>query len=367
MTCRREVIRTLGGGALLGMAGCVGGRGETSDEQERRTITDGAGRSVEIPATVERLVAVGPGSLRQIAYLGATDRVVGVEDAEADGWARKTPYNQANPELRERPVIGSAGPNAAGNSEQILAVDPDVIVYYGDPSRADSLQAQTDTPVVVLRIVDFVDEAARETMYETWRLLGTILGKESRAETLADFVRSIISDLEERVTDLPASERRRTYVGAINYKGAHGLATTRKTFPPFQFVGVENVAAGLDTDAASVQVSEEQLLAWDPPTVFVSAANLERVREDLRSTAAFAQLEAVANGAVYAILPHASYHHNYGSILCNAYFVGRTNYPERFDDVSLAAKADAIFDALLGTALFDPLTETYDAFEPLEV
>jgi iron complex transport system substrate-binding protein len=368
MTRRRNVLRTLGTGAVFGLAGCTGIRSSAGDNgSATRTITDGAGRSVDVPETVERVVGVGPGSLRQIAYLGATDRVVGVEDAEVDGWARKVPYNQANPELRDLPVIGSAGPNAGGNSEKILAVDPDVLFYYGDPSRADSLQEQTETPVVVLKIVDFVGKEARETMYDTWRLVGNILDTSDRAEAVIEFVDETISDLHERTAGIPADERETAYVGAINYKGAHGLATTRKTFPPFRFVNVENVATNLDTDAASVQVSQEQLLTWDPATMFVSAANLGRVREDVRSNSAFEQIDAVGDGAVYSILPHASYHHNYGSILANAYFVGRTLYPDRFDDLDFESKTNAIYEELLGTGLYDELTNTYDAYRQLDL
>jgi iron complex transport system substrate-binding protein len=321
---------------------------------------------VSVPRPVERVVGIGPGALRQIAYLDATDRVVGVEDAER-GWARTVPYNLANPELRELPVVGSAGPNAGGNSEKLLSVDPDVIVYYGDVSRAESLQEQTGTPVVVLNVVDFVDRDARETTYETWRLLGTVLGASERAERLVSFVEATLEDLDRRTEEISADQRKRAYVGAVNYKGAHGIATTRNPFPPFEFVNVENVASSVRTDAPSVQVSDEKLLAWNPETMFVSADNLDRVRRDARSSAPVQRLDAVASGATYSILPHASYHHNYGSILANAYFVGRTMYPDRFGDVSVASKTNAIFEDLLGASLYDELLASYGAYERLDL
>jgi iron complex transport system substrate-binding protein len=365
MPRRRAVLRAVGAGAVFGLGGCTGvSSSGSTDRGETRAITDGAGRTVAVPEAVERVVGVGPGALRQLAYLDATDRVVGVEDAE-NGWAKTVPYNLANPALRELPVIGSAGPNAGGNSEKILAVDPDVIFYYGDSSRAGSLQSQTETPVVVLNIVDIVDSAARETMYETWRLLGDILGKADRAEELVAFVEQTLADLDERTADVPAGERERAYVGAINYKGSHGIATTRKTFPPFAFVNVENVASGIGTDAASVQVSEEQLLTWDPETIFLGADNLQYVSDDLDSNAGIGRIDAIERGATYSILPHASYHHNYGSILANAYFVGQTVYPEQFDR-SLESKTNAIFEALLGAPLYEQLIDAYDAYRQFD-
>ena len=47
----------------------------------KRTITDGAGRTVEIPAQVTRIVPLG-NAPRMIVYLGLADRVVGIESCE---------------------------------------------------------------------------------------------------------------------------------------------------------------------------------------------------------------------------------------------------------------------------------------------
>ena len=362
MYSRRDALGVIST-SVIACAGC-GGSEPTS--RSTRTVSDGFGRSVSVPDTVERVVGVGPGALRQIAYLDAADRVVGIEDAE-DGWARRVPYNQANPEIRDKPVIGSAGPNAGGNSEAILSVDPDVILYYGDRSRVESLQAQTDTPVVGLEIVDFVGPDSRETMFDTWRLLGDVLGKDGRAERVIEFVRETVGDLQARAEAIPDSKRERAYVGAINYKGAHGIATTRKRFAPFRWTGVENVAGAISTDAASVEISDEQLLRWDPATMFVSASNLGQVREDAAASPEYDTIQAIEEGEVYSILPHASYHHNYGSILANTYFVGRTVYPDRFEDVDLETKTNEIFESMLGTGLYETLLEAYDAFQRLEL
>ncbi|WP_332322181.1 ABC transporter substrate-binding protein [Halodesulfurarchaeum sp.] len=367
MYYRRMVLRAIGAGAITGVTGCsaVGLQG-TAMNDGPRTVTDEAGREISLPGAVERAVAVGPGALRQVAYLGATGRIVGIEDGESE-WLQKVPYNQATPGLREKPVIGSAGPNAGGNGEEILSVDPDVIFFYGDPSRAEALQKQTETPVVVLGITDFGGAEKRQQLYETWRLVGGILGMENRAAELEIFVEETIEDLGDRTADLPEAERATAYAGAISYKGAHGIATTRRQFPPFAFTNVENVASVLETDAASVQISEEKLLTWDPRAIFVDSNNLDRAHEDLSNNEALDRLTAVENGAVYTLLPHASYHHNYGSILANAYFVGSTLYPDRFDDVDLESKVNSIFERMLGAPLYDELIQAYDPYRKLEV
>ncbi|MFW6017263.1 MAG: ABC transporter substrate-binding protein [Halapricum sp.] len=358
---RRTVLQAIGAGTTAALAGCSVLGDSTAG---RRPVTDDAGREVSIPESVDRIVAVGPGALRQVAYLGATDRVVGVEDAE-HGEYRSVPYNMANPSVRETRVIGSAGPNAGGNSEEILAADPDVVFFFGDTSRAETLQSQTDTPVVVLKIMDLGGEATRERIYETWRLVGDVLGIEDRAAELEAFLEDTIADLHERTADVSDERRVDAYAGAISYKGAHGLATTRKRFPPFAYAGVDNVASGIGSDSPSVQVSEERLLEWDPDVLFVDSNNVGQAREDLDNEA-FDELTAVSEGAIHTLLPHASYNHNYGSILANAYYVGSTLYPDRFGDLDFEATVDSIFETMLGAPLYDDLLDAHEAYRRLD-
>lgn len=365
---RREFIRaTAALGVGIGVGGCLGrqpGNGSTNDGS--RTVIDGAGRTVTLPETVERVICVGPGTLRQIAYLHATNRVVGVEAGEKQ-FLKRAPYNMANPGLRELPTIGSTGPNAGGNSEKILAQNPDVIFYFGDPAVAADLTEQTNTPVVVLTIVDIVNESARRTMYDTWRLVGKVLHKSDRASKLVGAVRGFVEHLESRAPDLSKPEQKPAYIGAINYKGAQGLATTRNPFPPFRLTNTRNVAKGVETNAPSVQVSHEKLLQWNPPRAFVSTRNAERVKADIQENPELQRIDAVERKAVYKILPYAQYHVNYESIIANSFYVGTTVYPNDYGDISIPEKTNQITQAFLDTSLYEQLARTHHMFEPLSI
>lgn len=90
-----------------------------------RLLTDGAWRQVELPETVERVVCVGVGALRYTCYMGAADRVVGVEDYENEPSLTRL-YSYVNGEkFKDLPVIGT---NGSPSAEEIIAVDPQVIV-----------------------------------------------------------------------------------------------------------------------------------------------------------------------------------------------------------------------------------------------
>jgi iron complex transport system substrate-binding protein len=328
-------------------------------------VTDGAGRTVELPDAVDGVVALGPGSLRQVAYFEATDRVVGVERAEHQDF-RTLPYNAANPGLRERPVIGSAGPEAAGNAESILEVEPDVVFLssIGGTGPADRLQAQTGIPVVVLDMPMPLDEAGREALFETWRLVGRVLRKPARAETLVETVTDHIASLGELVS-APGSVQ--AYAGGVSYKGGQGLRTTRVPYPPFEFVGVGNVASAVGARAGSVSVSPERLLEWDPRFLFCSAQNLPLVRDGLARRPELRSLSAVQQGRSFALLPVSHYHENVGSMLVDASYVARVVAPDAAGGPSLGTTADRIYRSLLGSSPFEEIRRELGAFERVDL
>lgn len=104
-------------------------------------VVDLYGREVEVPKEVNRIVCCGPGCLRLIVYLNATDKVVGVEDTEKKWTPWTRPYRIAHPELANLPTIGQGGPCPKPNPEAIIQVKPDVIfVTYMPKDEVDALQ-----------------------------------------------------------------------------------------------------------------------------------------------------------------------------------------------------------------------------------
>ena len=201
------------------LAGC--GSGEP-DAQGSRTITDGAGRQVEVPQTVESIVCVGVGALRYTCYVGAADLVVGVEDYEGKpGMSRL--YNYVNfDQFKGLPVIGT---NGQPYTEEIIAVAPQVIVMSKSANAdADDLQAQTGTPVVV---IPGSDTTLDHNAYETIRILGELYGMESRAEGLTAYLKGIQEDLDSRTKNIPDSDKPSVYVAGVSFRGCTVLKVRR--------------------------------------------------------------------------------------------------------------------------------------------
>ena len=341
------------------LAGC-GGR--ETQEKDSRILTDGAGRSVEVPETVGSIVCVGVGALRYTAYVGAQDLVVGVEDYETKpGMSRL--YNYVNfDRYKDLPVIGT---NGQPDPEQIVALAPDVIVMSAYASvDADDLQARTGTPVVVVPGSDTTLDAAA---YETIRILGQLYGMESRAAELTAYLQEIQRDLDERTRDIPDSEKPSVYVAGISFKGAHGFEGTEACYGPLELIHANNLA-NTTGQTGAFDIDLEQVLSWDPEIIFLDFNGMDLIREDYaKNPDYYHALTAVREGRVYSQISFRSSASNLETALADAYYAACILYPEQFRDIDPVAKAGEIFQMLLGANPYDDLKEAGYEFRPIKL
>ena len=332
------------------------------------TITDGFGRNVTIPENAEKVVCSGAGCLRYLVYLQAQEYVVGVDSIEKKkNEIEGRPYVLANPQLKNYPLIGEA--RGKDDPEKIIEINPQVILktsMIGQSSaptaaEADTLQSKTDIPVVSLPYGSLSNEKEKTEMYSSLRIMGEVVGKQERAEEVIAYIEATMQDLENRTADIPESERKTAYVGGVSIAGAHGIISTEPAYPPFLWVNANNVAAGMGTDHADI--AKEALVDWNPEYIFIDIGTLQLGNEgaigELKNDTSLTGLSAVKNNKVYGVIPYNFYSTNYESVLANAYFVGKVLYPERFEDVDPAAKADEIYTFFLGKPVFSDLNGQY--------
>ena len=347
---------------LLGIGLFAGCSSANTDSSNARTITDGAGRQVEIPETVQSIVCVGVGALRYSCYMGAADLVVGVEDYEVKpGMSRL--YNYVNfDKFKDLPVIGTNGQPFV---EEIINLAPDVIVMSKSASvDADELQEKTGTPVVV---VPGSDTTLDQDCFDTIRILGLLYGKESRATELTDYLKGLQKDLDDRTRDIPDSERPSVYVGGVSFKGHHGFEGTEAFYGPFALIHAKNLA---DTtgQTGAFNIDLEQVLAWDPDIIFIDFNGLSLINEDYAKNPAFYEsLTAVQEGRVYSQISFRSSASNLETALADAYYAACVMYPAQFADIDPVAKAGEIFEMLLGVNPYEDLKEAGYAFCPIKL
>jgi len=327
---------------------------------ESITITDMGQRKVVVPADVKRIIAIGPGALRLICYLDAKDKVAGIENFEkVRGKGR--PYWLASPELKKLPVIGPGGPqhiNKEPDLEAVLKVKPDVIfaTYMKNPT-ANVLQKKIGIPVVILTFGTF--PAFDEKVYDSLRLAGKILKKENRAEAVVDFIEAARKDLLKRTEGVDPNKKPTVYIGGIGFRGLQGIESTNPTYIPLQWVRANNIAAGI-SKANYLFIDREKLLMWNPDIIFVDGAGYGLIKQDFQKKPQFYQsLKAFQNGHVYVFLPFIYYVANVGTAIADAYGAGKVLYPERFTDINLPEKADAVYTFLVGAPVYKEMAREF--------
>ena len=327
-----------------------------------RVITDGAGRQVEVPEKVTSIVCVGVGALRYTCYVGAQDLVIGVEDYEVkEGMTRL--YQYVNFEkFKNLPVIGT---NGQPYTEEIITLAPDVIVMSKSASvEADTLQKQTGTPVVV---VPGSDTTLDQDAFDTIRILGQLYGMEDRANELTSYLNGIQKDLTDRTKDIPEESKPSVYVGGVSFKGHHGFEGTEAGYGPFALIGAKNLADTTGQNGA-FNIDLEQVLSWDPDIIFVDFNGLNIIKEDYAKNPDFYNaLTAVQEGKVYSQISFRSSASNLETALADAYYAACVMYPEQFKDIDPVAKAQEIFEKLLGANPYADLKEAGYEFRPIEI
>ena len=253
-------------------------------------VTDAAGRTVALPAKVERVFAAGPPA-SILLYTLAPDLLL--------GWTRSHEPAQCallGAGACDKPEVGRlTGRGNTTNLEVLLKLKPDLILDVGTIndtyiSLANRVQEQTGIPYALL-------DGRFETIVPTYRLLGELIHRKSDATAFARYAEETMATIKGRIDKIPEAERPRVYYG----RGSRGLETGLGgsiNVETIEFLGARNVAGERKGGIATVSV--EQVLAWNPDVIItIEPAFAASVRGD----PLWAPVKAVASGRVY-LSPH---------------------------------------------------------------
>lgn len=183
-------------------------------EANTRSVVDSAGRSVEVPAQIERVYAAGPPA-SIITYMLAPHTLTGWPRAHH---AYERPYIAA--EYRDLPVTGRlTGRGSTANLELVIGLKPDLILDFGSirdtyVSLAERTQEQTGIPYLLI-------DGRFENTPDALRLLGDILGVSERGEALAGYTETLFQELDTVLANISEEDRPRVYLA----RGPEGLET----------------------------------------------------------------------------------------------------------------------------------------------
>jgi iron complex transport system substrate-binding protein len=336
--------------------------GSVATIAQSMTITDMAGREVSLTANPERIICLGPGTLRLIVYLQAENKVVGVEDLEKN-YPGGRPYWLAHPELAELPSCGPGGVAAINQKpdlETVLKLSPQVIfVTYMDAALANDVQALLNIPVVVLSYGDF--STFSDVVYDALRIAGSVLDRVDRAKAVIRSIATWRADLSRRASKAPKAKRPQAYVGGIGFRNIQGIESSQHNYPPLDWIHADNLARQIETRMGShVFVAKEMLLKLDPAFIFIDGGGIELVAANAAKKPEFYKaMTAVAKRQIYVLHPFNWYTTNIDTALTNAYAMGKILYPACFKDIDLEQKADEIYSELVGRPVYEKMKADY--------
>lgn len=347
------------------LTGCSSNESSSSSNAEAQTITDMRGRSVEIPADLERIVAVGC-ALRPVCYLQAEDMVVGVEASEQEDNV-SCAYRHVNHDLfASLPVIGDGGSSGVTiNEEALMEAAPQLVICDSlSADEADNLQQKTGIPFVCL---DQPETVFDDKYYNNLELLGKVLGKEERAAEVVNYIKEVDNDLEQRSAASENADNNTAYAAGISFRGGHGFDGTEANFQPFVACNIDNVADGHGSDGAFT-IDLETVSAAQPDYIFMECGILPLIKENYSTNPAYYQaLKAVQDGHTYSLISYRFYSTNVELALANCYQVGAMVYPDSFSDVNPTDKLDEISEFFLGEKLSSDLAAEGYKFEQLNI
>lgn len=269
-----------------------------SDTDTTRVFTDDVGRDVTIPSEISRIVPSG--SLAQIVLLAiAPDMFVGLGSKLYDDSRDILPEY-----LFELPVFGSLYAGADLNVEELALTNPDIIIDIGEakssvPEDMEALQTQTLIPSVFI-------SATLETMPETYRTLGKLLGREERGEELAQFCERVYNrtlSIMEQVGD--------NRIPCLYILGDEGLNVIAATSYHAELLDLlTNNLAVVDnplSKGSGNEVTMEQIALWNPSfIVFGPNSIYNTVKEGETQSDAWMQIEAICKNQYVEVpyVPH---------------------------------------------------------------
>lgn len=265
----------------------------TQETAETREITDMAGRKVTVPTAenIESVFSAGPVAAIFL-YMVAPDKLL--------GWNYELNDVEKSIILDKYQDLPNFGMGDAVNYEAVIAANPTIAINSGKINDAmvsdcDALSESLGIPVVA------VDNELNNSA-EAFRFMGELLGVEDHAEELAQYAEQVFTDINA-LSDIPEEKKVSVYFG----NGEDSLETAPRGSQHAQIFDVINAVNVADLelgDGSRVQISAEQLLAWDPDVIVVNGEpkadkSGSSAAEDILSNLDYASLKAVQDQKVY--------------------------------------------------------------------
>ncbi len=216
------------------------------------TLTDDAGRTVEIPERTARIVSLAPSNTEIVCALHACDRVVGVTD-----------FDDYPPEVTDRAKVVIA---AQVDVEKVVAADPDLILAAGNELTSTKVIEQLTRlgyPVLTLY------PESLDGVYGDIALVGRAIGETHPATALIAQMRKRVDAVTKAVA---GADRPRTFYEVSVFEGVIYTAGAGSFLASLiDLAGGEPITG----EARSTSIVLEKLVTADPQLIVLGDSSYD--------------------------------------------------------------------------------------------
>jgi iron complex transport system substrate-binding protein len=286
---------------------------------ETVAFTDSTGRTLELPATITRVVPSG--ALAQMFLLAvAPDMICAVSSAYTPSQEPFVPEYLLN-----LPVVGQFYGSQDLNPEEIARIAPDVIIDVGEPKDTIAADMNAITEAVAIPAAHIT--ATFRTTAQAFRDLGVLLGREEQAERLAQFCEKALALSEGVMARAGSSKKDLLYCmgpGGLNVLAAGTFHTEILDWMANNKAVVDNPSSRGSGNEANL----EQILLWDPELIIFGPGS---IYGSVAADSAWGQLRAIQTNNYYEV-PQGPYNWMGDPPSINRYlgmlWLGKLLYPE---------------------------------------
>lgn len=337
---------------------CLAGLLAISCTVQAETITDIAGRTVELPKKVNKVLLGEGRMLYSLAILDKADptkRIVGWQgELKTTDVAGYNAYLKKYPQIASIPLIGQTS-EASVNPETVMSLQPDVAIFgiagHG-PGVSNPLVEKLHSAGVPVVFIDFRQHPMQNTI-PSIKILGKVLQREEAATKYLAFYEKHLKRIQERVANIPADKRPNVFIEMLpEVKSTSCCHTAGKgNFGEFiEAAGGHNVAADI-LPAVIGEVSLEHVITVDPKVYIMSGTgnneaklglkeglgvtkqNAAQSLKRLAGRSGISSLTAITSIENTHGIWHNFYNSPYNIIAIEAF--AKWFYPELFKDIDL--------------------------------
>ena len=302
----------------------------TVENSGSKNITDMIGRAIEIPNSLNKVVATSP-PMTTVVYMIAPEKLTALNFEWTDDEKVYVPSK-----YQGLPNIGGWYGTQDGSYEEFIASEPDIVIESideggdGDLSTVNERQSKFGKiPVVAVN-----DTTSVEKVDSSISFIGEVIGAQDNAKKLTDFNDKYLDEVHKKSSQI--SDKKNVYYA----EGNDGLKTNPSGSVHGQLidlVGGNNVANSLNqgNTTSGVQVSIEQVISWNPDVIITTDADFyAKVYNDSN----WQNINAVKNHEVYLSpqSPFKWFDRPVGAnMIIGVPWTAKVIYPDQYNDIDM--------------------------------